>query len=172
VISENTIEIEWRGIDSLTPYINNARSHSERQIEQIAASIKEFGFTNPVLVDGGNGIIAGHGRVMAAKKIKMDKIPVIELAYLTDTQKRAYIIADNQLALNAGWDDGLLKAELQDLQAIDFNMDLLGFELEELEDLIIDKNMAPDSSTKEINPDAYELKNSCPRCGFEYDDHK
>ncbi len=136
MISENTIEIEWRSIDTMTPYINNARSHSERQIEQIAASIKEFGFTNPVLVDGGNGIIAGHGRVMAAQSLGMAAVPCLPIAYLTDAQKRAYIIADNQLALTAGWDDDLLKAELQDLQALDFNMDLLGFDDGFLEGLL------------------------------------
>jgi hypothetical protein len=142
VISENTIEIEWRSIDTLMPYINNARTHSERHINQIAASIKEFGFTNPVLVDGDNGIIAGHGRVAAAQSLGLVNVPCLPIAYLTDAQKRAYIIADNQLALNAGWDDDLLKAELQDLQAIDFDMSLLGFDADFL-DVLLEEESPP-----------------------------
>ena len=91
--------------DALIPYARNARTHSPEQISQIAASIREFGFTNPVLTDGRNGIIAGHGRVLAAQKLGMPEVPIIDLAHLTDAQKRAYILADNKLALNAGWDD-------------------------------------------------------------------
>jgi hypothetical protein len=119
----------------LVPYARNARTHSENQVAQIARSIKEFGFTNPVLIDADNGIIAGHGRVMAAQTLGLETVPCIRLGYLTDAQKRAYIIADNQLALNASWDDDLLRAELLDLQGIELDMDLLGFDLEEREDL-------------------------------------
>jgi ParB family chromosome partitioning protein len=109
------MEILFKDINSLKPYSKNARTHSEKQVSQIVESIKEFGFTNPVLIDKNNGIIAGHGRVMAAQKIGMDKVPTIQLSQLTETQKRAYILADNQLALNAGWDDELLREELKKL---------------------------------------------------------
>jgi ParB-like chromosome segregation protein Spo0J len=120
----------------LIPYINNARTHSESQINQIAASIKEFGFRNPILVDGENGIIAGHGRVMAAKKLGLTTIPYIDCSDLTEAQKKAYIIADNKIALNAGWDEELLKLELEDIEVSDIDMELLGFSDEELKRLI------------------------------------
>jgi len=125
-------EIVSRKVADLIPYARNARTHSDAQVAQIAASIREFGWTNPVLVDGENGIIAGHGRVLAARKLGMEEVPCIELAGLTDTQRRAYIIADNKLALNAGWDDELLAIELHELNAADFDMALLGFEAGEL----------------------------------------
>ena len=120
----------------LIPYINNARTHSESQINQIAASIKEFGFRNPILIDGDNGIIAGHGRVMAAKKLGLTTIPYIDCSDLTEAQKKAYIIADNKIALNAGWDEELLKLELEDIEVSDIDMELLGFSDEELKRLI------------------------------------
>ena len=118
-----------RKIDELIPYANNSRTHSDRQVEQIASSINEFGFTNPVLIDEKNGIIAGHGRFAAAKKLKLDEVPVIILDGLTDAQKKAYVIADNKLALNSGWDDELLKLEIETLQEMDFNVDLLGWDV-------------------------------------------
>jgi len=111
----------------LIPYARNARTHTDAQVAQIAASIKEFGWTNPVLIDGERGIIAGHGRVMAARKLGLSHVPVIELSHLTEAQKRAYILADNQLAMNAGWDNDLLKIELQDLSAEGFDLSLIGF---------------------------------------------
>ena len=117
----------------------NSRTHSERQIAQIAASIKEFGFLNPVIVDGENGIIAGHGRVMAAQKLGLDKIPVIEAKHLTDSQRRAYVIADNKLAMNADWNNDYLKIEIESLQDIDFDMEVLGFEEQELSALFLEK---------------------------------
>ena len=128
----NDLHIQRRQVSALIPYIRNARTHSPEQIAQIAASIREFGWTNPVLVDGENGIIAGHGRVLAARKLGMEEVPCIELAGLSDTQRRAYIIADNKLALNAGWDDELLALELGELHAADFDMALLGFDAGEL----------------------------------------
>lgn len=115
-------------ISDLIPYINNSRTHSDEQINQIASSIKEFGFTNPILIDEQGGIIAGHGRLMAAQKLSIDKLPTITLDGLTESQKKAYIIADNQLALNAGWDMEILKLELATLTELDFDLDLLGFE--------------------------------------------
>ena len=129
-------KIELRDITTLIPYINNSRTHSDEQIAQIAASISEFGWTNPILVDGNNGLIAGHGRLLAARKLNMAKIPVIELAHLSETQKKALIIADNKLALNADWDNGLLTLELQALEESDFNLDLLGFDETELNALL------------------------------------
>lgn len=120
----------------LIPYANNARTHSEHQIAQIAASIREFGFTNPVLIDEDNGIIAGHGRVQGARLLKMDKIPCITLSGLTKAQKRAYVITDNKLAMNAGWDDELLALEITGLKDEDFDIDLLGFNTDELDALL------------------------------------
>ena len=124
--------IEAVPINDLVPYARNSRTHSDAQAAQIAASIKEFGFTNPVLIDADGGIIAGHGRVLAARVLKLDSVPCIRLSHLTETQKRAYIIADNKLALNGGWDDELLALELGELNAADFDMALVGFDAGEL----------------------------------------
>ena len=129
---EQEMEITQRKTADLIPYVNNARTHSEQQVLQIAASIKEFGFNSPVLVDGENGIIAGHGRVMAAKKLGLDEVPTIELKHLTKTQKKAYILADNRLALNSGWDNDLLALELGELSDDGFELSLLGFDDTEL----------------------------------------
>jgi DNA modification methylase len=119
-------------VADLIPYARNSRTHSDEQVAQIAASIREFGFTNPVLVDGDRGIIAGHGRVLAARKLGLNEVPVIELTHLTEAQRRAYVIADNKLALNAGWDMDLLKVELGGLQADGFDLGLTGFSGDEL----------------------------------------
>lgn len=129
------LEIKYKSVFELEPYKNNSRTHSEEQIAQIVESIKEFGFTNPLLIDEADGIIAGHGRLEAAKRLNMDKVPTIELAGLTETQKRAYVIADNKLALNAGWDEELLKLELTKLKEDSFDLEITGFNLDELEDL-------------------------------------
>jgi hypothetical protein len=120
------LAVEYRPLVDLIPYARNARTHSDAQVAQIAASIREFGWTNPVLVDGDNGIIAGHGRLLAARKLGMSTVPVIELAGLSEAQKRAYIIADNRLALNAGWDNELLDLELGELDALGFDLSLTG----------------------------------------------
>lgn len=125
---QDTYQIEWRDVASLLPYARNSRTHSDAQVAQIAASIKEFGWTNPVLVDGDGTIIAGHGRLMAARKLGMTKAPVIRLEHLTEAQKRAYVIADNQLAMNAGWDNDMLKVEIGELALGDFDLSLLGFD--------------------------------------------
>ena len=125
---QDTYQIEWRDVASLLPYARNSRTHSDAQVAQIAASIKEFGWTNPVLVDGDGTIIAGHGRLMAARKLGMTKAPVIRLEHLTEAQKRAYVIADNQLAMNAGWDNEMLKVEIGELALGDFDLSLLGFD--------------------------------------------
>jgi len=130
--------VHWP-IDRLRPYERNPRTHSAEQITKIAASLLEFGWTNPILVDGEAGIIAGHGRLLAARELGMNTVPVIELTHLTEAQKRAYIIADNRLALDAGWDEDLLAEELKALEGLDFNLELTGFDLDELHDLLEDE---------------------------------
>lgn len=127
-------------INELIPYVNNARTHSDAQIAQIASSIKEFGFLSPIVVSGDNTILCGHGRYFAAQKLGLEKIPCIKEEYLTEAQKKAYIIADNKLALNAGWDDELLSIELSELQGADFDLNLLGFDNKELSQLFDDGN--------------------------------
>ena len=131
--------IERLPISALVPYARNSRTHSDDQLAQIAASMREFGFTNPVLIDEQGGIVAGHGRVMAAQRLGMAHVPCLRLAGLTQAQRRAYVIADNQIALNAGWDDAMLRLELADLQAADFNLDLLGFDADRLDELLADE---------------------------------
>lgn len=164
-------KIERRPIGSLIPYARNARTHSDAQIQQIAASMREWGWTNPVLVDEAGGIIAGHGRVLAAQRLQVSEVPVIVASGWTDAQKRAYIIADNKLALNAGWDNELLALELGDLQELGFDLDLTGFDADELEALAgAEENDVPQRpTTREVDADAFEMEHKCPRCGFEYD---
>jgi len=130
------VKIEQIKLDALIPYARNSRTHSDAQVAQIAASIKEFGFTNPVLIDETGSIIAGHGRVMAARKLAIADVPSIRLTHLTEAQKKAYIIADNKLALNAGWDDEMLAVELTDLKDMGFDLDLTGFSTDEIEALL------------------------------------
>ena len=132
---DRTLAVEYRPLAGLIPHAKNARTHSDEQVAQIAASIREFGFTNPILVDGDNGIIAGHGRLLAARKLGMATVPVIELAGMSEAQRRAYIVADNKLALNAGWDSELLGLELGDLAALGFDLSLTGFGEDELAEL-------------------------------------
>ena len=130
-------------VSDLIPYANNSRTHSDEQVLQIAASIKEFGFLNPIIVDGDNGIIAGHGRVMGAKKLGIEELPCIDASHLTEAQKKAYVIADNKLALNAGWDDEILRVEFEALKELDFDISLIGFSIDELESLEIEE-LAPE----------------------------
>lgn len=139
-------------VDKLIPYVRNSRTHSAEQVAQIAASIKEFGFTNPILIDGEGGIIAGHGRVMAARKLNIGEVPCITLDHLTDAQKRAYIIADNKLALNAGWDDEMLRIEFAELEELGFDLELTGFSLDEIDELQLDDG---DNEDKEIKEEDY-----------------
>jgi ParB-like chromosome segregation protein Spo0J len=135
--SADAMKVVQKPVDKLIPYINNSRTHSDEQVAQIAASIKEFGWTNPILVDGENGIIAGHGRLMAARKLGYTEVPTIELKDLTETQRKAYIIADNRLALNAGWDNEMLTIELNDLLADGFALEMLGFDAGIVEQLLM-----------------------------------
>ena len=168
--------IEWLETKGLIPYAKNSRTHSEAQVAQIAGSIKEFGFNNPVLVDEDNGIIAGHGRVMAAQKLGLQTVPCIRLAHLSDTQRKAYVIADNRLALNAGWDDQMLTLELQELDGEDFDLSLLGFEADELNALLnpiketeglTDEDAVPDvpEEPKTKPGDIYQLGRHRLMCG-------
>jgi DNA modification methylase len=151
------VQIEYRPIEALIPYARNSRTHSDAQVAQIAASIREFGWTNPVLVDGENGIIAGHGRVLAARKLGFEQVPVIELAHLTESQKRAYVLADNKLAENAGWDDELLRIELEALQAAGFDLSLTGFADDELAALMAElagnEGLTDDDAVPEVTDD-------------------
>ena len=169
------IQIQEKLVSKLIPYVNNSRTHSDEQVAQIAASIKEFGWTNPILIDGDNGIIAGHGRLMAARKLGHDKVPTIELKDLTETQKKAYIIADNRLALNAGWDNEMLTIELNDLLADGFALDILGFDPKEIAALLepevmeglTDEDAAPGLPEEPITKvgDIYQLGRHRLMCG-------
>ena len=161
------MKISQHKVDELIPYARNSRTHSDAQVAQIAASIKEFGFTNPVLIDETGSIIAGHGRVLASRKLNLVSVPCIQLSHLTEAQKKAYIIADNKLALNAGWDDEMLAVELTDLKNMGFNLDLTGFTLDEFQAILPIENY-PESSAKEIDPDDYKMSDTCPKCGFEF----
>ena len=147
------MEIIYKRVLDLIPYVNNSRTHSEEQVNQICASINEFGFTNPILIDEKNNIIAGHGRLLASKKLGMEEVPCIVLKGLTEAQKKAYIIADNKMALNAGWDEELLKIELENLKELDFDLELTGFNIDELDD-ILDTN----KEETEIIEDDYEVE--------------
>jgi DNA modification methylase len=169
------VKITQKKVTELIPYVKNSRTHSDEQVAQIAASIKEFGWTNPILVDGSNGIIAGHGRLMAARKLGYTEVPTIELADLTETQKKAYIIADNRLALNAGWDNEMLTIELNDLLADGFALEILGFDPKELDALLepevveglTDDDAVPDvpEEPKTKLGDIYQLGNHRLMCG-------
>lgn len=167
------MKIENVEIEKLIPYARNSRTHSDAQVAQIAASIMEFGFTNPVLIGGDdNGIIAGHGRVLAARKLELRDVPCIRLGNLTKAQRKAYVIADNKIALNAGWDMDMLALELGELGDLGFDCDLLGFDDAELnlfEDEEKNNTTEKQSSTKEIDVNDYNLEHKCPKCGFEYD---
>jgi DNA modification methylase len=149
-------QIELWPIDRLIPFARNPRTHSDAQIAQIAASIAEFGFNNPILVDTKAGIIAGHGRLLAARKLQLTEVPVIVLDHLTEAQKRAYIIADNQLALNAGWDEALLAAELAALQQEDFDLGLIGFEDEDLARLLAGQEAGEGQTDEDAVPELSE----------------
>ena len=142
-------------VEFLIPYARNSRTHSESQVDKIAASIKEFGFLNPIIVDGDGGIVAGHGRLLAAKKLGMEYLPTIEADHLTDAQRRAYVIADNRLALDAGWDDDLLRVEFDDLRADGFDLELTGFTLDEISALQIEevKGLTDEDSVPEVPED-------------------
>lgn len=154
--SKSSAEAQFERVPlaDLVPYARNARTHSDEQVAQIAASIREFGFLNPIIIDADNGIIAGHGRVLAAQKLKLKDVPCVRVEHLTETQKRAYILADNKIALNAGWDTELLKVEIATLQEENFDDLLTGFSDDEMNVLLSDVEFTPnfpdeDSEEKE-----------------------
>ena len=155
------MQIIERKIEDLIPYVNNSRTHSDAQVAQIAASIKEFGWTNPILVDGDKGIIAGHGRLLAARKLGHTQVPTIELKHLTAAQRKAYVIADNQLALNAGWNNDILKIEIDALTEMDFDLSLLGFDHVELAKLfdVVEIEEVKEQSYNEVFNVIVECKN-------------
>jgi site-specific DNA-methyltransferase (adenine-specific) len=169
------VQIKTVSVEKLIPYVRNSRTHSDGQVAQIAASIKEFGWTNPILVDGESGVIAGHGRLLAARKLGQKEVPVIELKHMTESQKRAYVIADNQLAMNAGWDTTLLSLELADLKEQGFEMDVLGFDPKELDKLLepeqvdglTDEDAVPETPVEPKTKlgDIYQLGNHRLMCG-------
>lgn len=166
-----TLKIQYKPIADLIPYAKNSRTHDEAQIAQIAASIREFGWTNPVLLDGNNGIIAGHGRVLAAQKLGETQVPTIELGHMSESQKRAYIIADNKLALNAGWDNEMLALELGALGNLGFDINLIGFSAEEVKSLM-DIAEADAIYSNKITVPIYEPHNKKPPIEDLYDDTK
>lgn len=168
----NGLKIEYRQTESLIPYAMNSRTHSESQVLQIAASIKEFGFTNPILIDEGNGLIAGHGRLMAAQVLGLEQVPCIVLSGLSPAQKTAYVIADNKLALNATWDYELLNAELTALTDLNFDIALTGFDEIENDLASIDYGLLDgDAVDKELADMAANVKKAI-QIEFESDDYE
>ena len=155
---EQTTEYYIADVKSLIPYARNARTHSDMQVAQIAASIKEFGFLNPIVITEDNTILCGHGRLMAAQKLGLKKVPCVKESHLTETQRRAFIIADNKLSLNAGWDNELLSVELTELQGADFDLDLLGFDEKELSQLFDEGN--------EIQEDEFDVETELTKPTF------
>ena len=163
------IEIQYKATEDLIPYARNSRTHSAEQVAQIAASIREFGWTNPILIDGENGIIAGHGRVLAAHKLGETQVPTIELSHMSDTQKRAYIIADNKLALNAGWDDEMLALEIDELKEAGFDLSFTGFTIDDINAL---KTPDFDAASEDDQGKLDQLDPKwivCSHCGKEFD---
>lgn len=153
-MKQRQLTVTYKRVEDLIPYVNNARTHSDDQVTQIASSIKEFGFNNPILTDGENGVIAGHGRLLAAKKLGLETVPTIELSGLSEAQKKAYILADNKIALNSGWDEELLKIELDDLQLQGIDLETVGFSAEELQNIIpLPLVLTEDSDDDEIDED-------------------
>jgi len=169
-MNKHTERLELVDIDKLIPYANNARIHSDDQIKKLQASIREFGFVNPVLIDKNYGIIAGHGRVEAAKREGLKQIPCVFVEYLTEAQKKAYILADNRLALDADWDIETLKIELEQLQEIDFNLELTGFDTDEIERLTVEPEPL-DLGDEDAPPAGNDNKITChcPKCGFVFE---
>lgn len=162
--------VERRRVESLVPYARNSRTHSDEQVAQIAASITEWGWTVPCLIDPDGGLIAGHGRVMAAQRLGLDEVPCMVADGWTDAQKRAYVIADNKLTLNAGWDDDALRIEFSDLDETGFNLDLTGFGADELAAIFDEPDFAPGTEDDQGKLDELAPKMvTCPHCAAEWD---
>tara|TARA_R110002072_G_scaffold36929_5_gene108425 strand:- start:836 stop:1432 length:597 start_codon:yes stop_codon:yes gene_type:complete len=166
------LKIEYVATDDLIPYINNSRTHSESQIKQIAASIREFGFTNPILIDEGGSVIAGHGRLVAAELLDLDEVPTITLEGLTEAQRKAYVIADNKLALNSGWDDELLKIEIETLKNLDFDTDLLGWDILPQITEAPDYSMLDDEDVSEVMGEMTDNVKKAIQIEFELSDYE
>jgi ParB-like chromosome segregation protein Spo0J len=162
-----TDEIQRRLIDDLIPYARNSRTHSDAQVAQIAASIKEWGWTMPILIDEQGGIIAGHGRVLAARSLGHEDVPVVVAKGWSESKKRAYVIADNKLALNAGWDFEMLASEIEELNSDGYELDLIGFNAEEMDKVI---NPVVDTPPEDFNEygDDIETEYKCPKCSYEW----
>ena len=164
------LEVAYIATTDVIPYANNPRTHSDQQVAQVAASIKEFGFNNPILLDEHNGIIAGHGRLAAAQKLGMELVPTITLAGLTEAQRKAYVIADNKLTENGGWDYDLLAVEIDRLKELEIDIDLTGFDAEELQVITQDVAFEPASEDEQGKLDELDPKwIDCPHCGKEFD---
>ena len=168
-MKQQNYQIEQIETGSLIPYARNAKKHDDAQVAKIAGSIREFGFNNPVLIDSENGIVAGHGRVLAAQKLGMASVPCLRLSHLTDSQRKAYILADNRLAeIGGGWDEEMLKLELADLGELDVDLEAIGFSDTDLHKLLIEtKEDAPPDDFKEFD-EGIETDHKCPRCGYEW----
>ena len=153
------LKIVYRKTSELIPYVNNARTHSEEQVTQIASSIKEFGFNNPILIDSECGVIAGHGRLLVAKKLGLETVPTVELSSLTETQKKAYILADNKLALNSGWDEKLLEIELDFLDKSGIDLKSVGFSNDEIENILkVETCTSADENPYQVKTDSIQYE--------------
>jgi len=157
-------------VSDLVPYARNSRTHSDAQVSQIAASIKEWGWTVPVLIDADGGLIAGHGRILAAQQLGIDDVPCMVADGWTDAQKQAYVIADNKMAMNAGWDDDMLRIELGELGDLDFDLTLTGFSVDEMTLIFDEPDFAPGTEDDQGKLDELEPKMvTCPHCAAEWD---
>ena len=167
------LEVAYVATTDLIPYANNPRTHSDQQVAQVAASIQEFGFNNPILIDEHNSIIAGHGRLAAAQKLDLKLVPTITLEGLSEAQRKAYVIADNKLTENGGWDYDILAVEIDRLKELDVNIDLTGFGIEELQVITQDVDFAPAGEDEQGKLDELDPKwIDCPHCGKEFDMRK
>lgn len=159
-MSKTTTQMELVSIDKLIPYVNNARTHSAEQINKLRSSLREFGFINPVIIDGDYNVIAGHGRIAAAKEEGIKEVPCVFVDYLTEAQKKAYILADNRMAMDAGWDEELLRVEIEALKDEDYDIGLTGFDISEIEDLF------DNGSTDGVEDDDYDLDSALNKAAF------
>lgn len=168
--SDLRLAVEYVPIEQLIPYARNARTHSDAQVAQIAASIREFGFVNPCLVDGARGLIAGHGRVLAARKLGLTEVPTIELSHLTPVQRRAYVLADNRLALTSAWDTDMLAMELGDLHSDGFNLETVGWNEADLRSLLGDDPTIGKDAPDEFGSidETIDTEHECPSCGYRF----
>lgn len=166
-------KVERTSIKSITPYARNSRTHSDEQVAQIAASIKEWGFTTPILIDTDGEIIAGHGRFLAAQRLGLEEVPTMTAKGWSEAQKRAYVIADNKLALNAGWDETVLKIEFKELSDLKFDMNLTGFSVDELSNLFFEPDFDAASEDEQGQLDELDPKwITCPHCGEKFDERE